>query len=133
MIFIAVYVKIHSIFVSYGAAGGGQPTPGTQPFMRDHGDFRYLSAEYPYERRANLSESVKKVSDVAKAAEKPVRENTREEMEAYLLEKARGYAKMDTAELFAVHVLRNYSPEQQAKLGSDAVEAAYFLLRSRLG
>ena len=53
-------------------------------------------------------------------------------MESYLLEKASGYAHMDTAEIFAAHVLRNYSFEQQAALGRDSIEAAYRLLRSRL-
>ena len=55
------------------------------------------------------------------------------DIEAYLLEKAQNYANMGTAELFAAHVLRNYSPLQQAELGSDAVEAAYNLLRERFG
>lgn len=54
-------------------------------------------------------------------------------MEQYLSEKASNYANMDTAEIFAQHVLRNYSYEQQAEMGSDCVEAAYRLLRSRLG
>ena len=57
----------------------------------------------------------------------------REDIEAYLLDKASGYANMDTAEIFACHVLRNYSPEQQSELGGDSVEAAYNLLRMRLG
>ena len=58
---------------------------------------------------------------------------TREIMSAYLLEKASAYANMDNAEVFASHVMRNYSPAQQAELGRDSVEAAYRLLRSRLG
>ena len=60
-------------------------------------------------------------------------QTARIKMEAYLLDKASGYAKMDTAELFAGHVLRNYSPEQKAELGHNDIEAAYNLLRSRLG
>jgi hypothetical protein len=53
------------------------------------------------------------------------------DMKEYLKAAAVGYAHMETAEIFAEHILRNYSPEQQSTFGSNIIEQAYNLLRSR--